>query len=208
MTPPKLLELDPHGDSEIILSRPNSQKLQWSGWRPVTKTEKRRERKKEWQKEQKRDLDSDTLEGSTLTAQSLSVAHLVEVTDAEPAPEFYAEPAPEFDAEPAPEFDSEPILEPTVASGPSGTAHDSFNESELTKRPPDCSGIDISATQEPEVLRLLVSSQHLRLASSMFRKMLNGPWRKGPDNAKAIREIRSSEWDAKAFVIILDIIHG
>ncbi|KAL7795234.1 hypothetical protein V8C37DRAFT_401048 [Trichoderma ceciliae] len=38
--------------------------------------------------------------------------------------------------------------------------------------------------------------------------MLSGPWYEATSSGKVTREIRTSEWDAEAFLTILDIIHG
>jgi hypothetical protein len=78
--------------------------------------------------------------------------------------------------------------------------HDREPESELkpTYREPT----------EGAQLRILASSRHLCLASSTFRKMLNRPWLKGSINNRPIREVQASGWDAEAFLIVQDIIHG
>lgn len=53
-----------------------------------------------------------------------------------------------------------------------------------------------------------VSSRHLSLASSVFCRMLKGPWKESEADIDGIYEIKTSEWDAYALVIVLDIIHG
>ncbi|KAI5460228.1 hypothetical protein BGZ63DRAFT_359733 [Mariannaea sp. PMI_226] len=59
---------------------------------------------------------------------------------------------------------------------------------------------------EPPI-RMRVSSAHLMLASPVFLKMLSGPWKEGALSTFP-REIYTSEWDAKALSLLLDIIHG
>ncbi|KAK8013462.1 hypothetical protein PG991_009055 [Apiospora marii] len=52
-------------------------------------------------------------------------------------------------------------------------------------------------------VRMQVSSRHLILASTYFKKMLQGPWEESKSYA-----IEASEWDAAAMIILMDIIHG
>ncbi|OBS26310.1 hypothetical protein FPOA_00251 [Fusarium poae] len=57
-------------------------------------------------------------------------------------------------------------------------------------------------------VRMRVSSRHLILASRTFQSMLEGPWSEGTSSPQSLRQIDASEWDAMAFAIVLDIIHG
>ncbi|KAL6919029.1 hypothetical protein ACHAPO_004142 [Fusarium lateritium] len=57
-------------------------------------------------------------------------------------------------------------------------------------------------------VRMRVSSRHLILASQTFKAMLEGPWSEGASSSQSVRQINTSEWDAMAFAIVLDIIHG
>ncbi|KAF5684755.1 hypothetical protein FDENT_6558 [Fusarium denticulatum] len=56
--------------------------------------------------------------------------------------------------------------------------------------------------------RLLVSGKHLELASSVFKKMLTGPFAEGKADVSGFRLIKTSDWDSEAFKIILTIMHG
>ncbi|KAF5622109.1 uncharacterized protein FTJAE_11076 [Fusarium tjaetaba] len=56
--------------------------------------------------------------------------------------------------------------------------------------------------------RLLVSGKHLELASSVFKKMLTGPFAEGKADVSGFRLIKTSDWDPEAFKITLTIIHG
>lgn len=58
--------------------------------------------------------------------------------------------------------------------------------------------------------RYRVSRRHLCLASPVFRAMLEGPWMEATRNGQTtdISEIRASEWDPEALLIILRLIHG
>ncbi|KAH7196547.1 uncharacterized protein B0J16DRAFT_408251 [Fusarium flagelliforme] len=55
-----------------------------------------------------------------------------------------------------------------------------------------------------------VSSRHLILASRTFRKMLEGNWSESSSNSiqSGRRQIQTTGWDAAAFAIVLDAIHG
>lgn len=61
--------------------------------------------------------------------------------------------------------------------------------------------------QKPTEIRMRVSSKHLSLASPVFKKMMSGPWEESiPENG--IREIKATEWNVDAVVIVMNIIHG
>lgn len=60
----------------------------------------------------------------------------------------------------------------------------------------------------PVQVQMRVSSRHLALASPVFQKMLEGPWREAEVDNFGRRQISASGWDLDAFVLLLDIIHG
>ncbi|KAI9158946.1 Tip elongation aberrant protein Tea4 [Paramyrothecium foliicola] len=60
----------------------------------------------------------------------------------------------------------------------------------------------------PKEVQLRVSSRHLMLASPVFRQMLTGPWRESADRPNGLRRVEVREWNAKALLLVLDIIHG
>jgi hypothetical protein len=62
---------------------------------------------------------------------------------------------------------------------------------------------------EPITVEMRVSSRHLILASSYFRKMLKGNWKEsnGLKSQQCFR-IEVEDWDPDAMRIIMDIIHG
>ncbi|KAF9779377.1 hypothetical protein IL306_001922 [Fusarium sp. DS 682] len=63
--------------------------------------------------------------------------------------------------------------------------------------------------ETPEMVRIRVSSKHLTLASKTFRTMLNGPWAESTYSYHCgPRPVATSDWDAKALAIVLDVIHG
>lgn len=117
--------------------------------------------------------------------------------DVEPAPqpEFDSEAGPE--AEPVLEVDFEPEVEPEPTTEPQIDV-----ESDLAHESTD------GPIEERPAIQMRVSSQHLILASPVFRQMLKGPWKEGITSTASSSHISMSEWDAKAFMILLDIIHG
>lgn len=64
--------------------------------------------------------------------------------------------------------------------------------------------------EDPRNYKVLirVSSHHLKSASRVFRVMLEGPWKEGASSSKPLRQINTTGWDALAFVVVLDAIHG
>ncbi|KAF5609055.1 uncharacterized protein FSUBG_4210 [Fusarium subglutinans] len=75
-----------------------------------------------------------------------------------------------------------------------------------TRRPPKA-----RTPLEGEV-RMRVSSRHLILASPMLRAMLEGPWKEKSSTSSffgtPLRLVTASRWDAVAFAIVVDIVHG
>ncbi|KAL6922979.1 hypothetical protein FSST1_000253 [Fusarium sambucinum] len=58
-------------------------------------------------------------------------------------------------------------------------------------------------------IRMLVSGKHLVLASSYFKKMFSGPFIEGKAHHQSgLRQVTASDWDPKAFNIVLTAIHG
>ncbi|KAF9779379.1 hypothetical protein IL306_001924 [Fusarium sp. DS 682] len=57
-------------------------------------------------------------------------------------------------------------------------------------------------------VRMRVSSRHLIFASRTFQAMLEGPWSEATSSSHPIRQISTEGWDAFAFAIVLDSIHG
>ncbi|KAF5626777.1 uncharacterized protein FTJAE_9448 [Fusarium tjaetaba] len=61
---------------------------------------------------------------------------------------------------------------------------------------------------DPNQVVFRVSAKHLCLASPVFRRMIQGQFKESEPNEQGLFEIKTSEWDAEALLIILDIIHG
>lgn len=97
-----------------------------------------------------------------------------------------------------------PFQTPSTATG----ANDmpvSFTR-ELTQH----SNPTIGRPEDPQQadVRFQVSSNHLRLASPVFRAMLNGPWSEGTPSDGSCRSISTTDWDQGALLILFNIIHG
>ncbi|KAF5679185.1 hypothetical protein FHETE_926 [Fusarium heterosporum] len=68
---------------------------------------------------------------------------------------------------------------------------------------------DDSATHSCTVeIRMLVSGNHLKLASSYFDKMFSGPFIEAETNQSGLRQVTASGWDPEAFKMVLTIMHG
>lgn len=73
---------------------------------------------------------------------------------------------------------------------------------------PDYEPVDTSADVEPddEEVTFFVSSKHLKLASRYFRTALSGPWNRDMDGDVRRWEVHS--WDQRAFLMVMQMIHG
>ncbi|KAF5532869.1 hypothetical protein FNAPI_12825 [Fusarium napiforme] len=60
---------------------------------------------------------------------------------------------------------------------------------------------------DPNQVIFRVSAKHLCIASPVFRRMIQGQFKESERNEQGLFEIKTSEWDAEALLIILDIIH-
>jgi hypothetical protein len=63
-------------------------------------------------------------------------------------------------------------------------------------------------TGNPNEIEFRVSAKHLRSASPVFSKMIKGNFQESQPNDKGFLEIRASDWNTKALMVLLDIIHG
>ncbi|KAK7403797.1 hypothetical protein QQX98_010439 [Neonectria punicea] len=119
----------------------------------------------------------------------------------EAVPEDEPVPEPEIESAAQPEINSqdqpESALEPKVELEPQPDS-EFYLIHEATDSP----------VEEQPAIQLQVSSQHLILASPVFKQMLQGPWKKRSSSTTLSSLISTSEWDSKAFMILLDIIHG
>ncbi|KAF5660007.1 hypothetical protein FHETE_9174 [Fusarium heterosporum] len=60
----------------------------------------------------------------------------------------------------------------------------------------------------PNKIEFQVSTKHLSIASPVFSKMIQGNFQELQPNDKGLLEIRASDWNTRALLILLDIIHG
>ncbi|KAH7255147.1 uncharacterized protein BKA55DRAFT_592537 [Fusarium redolens] len=60
----------------------------------------------------------------------------------------------------------------------------------------------------PNQIEFRVSAKHLCLASPVFRKMIQGGFQESKPNNEGLLEITASDWNAEAFLTVLDIIHS
>ena len=60
----------------------------------------------------------------------------------------------------------------------------------------------------PNEIVFRVSTKHLSMASPVFRKLIKGDFRESKPNNQGLLEIRTSDWNAEALLVLLDIIHG
>ncbi|KAH7251465.1 hypothetical protein BKA59DRAFT_524730 [Fusarium tricinctum] len=63
-------------------------------------------------------------------------------------------------------------------------------------------------TGNPNEIEFRVSAKHLCSASPVFSKMIKGNFQESQPNDKGFLEIRASDWNTKALMVLLDIIHG
>ncbi|KAF4958926.1 hypothetical protein FGADI_2005 [Fusarium gaditjirri] len=61
---------------------------------------------------------------------------------------------------------------------------------------------------QPNQIEFRVSAKHLCLASPVFKKMIQGKYQESKPNDEGMLEIKASDWNAEAFLAVLDIIHG
>ncbi|KAF5986993.1 hypothetical protein FBULB1_2199 [Fusarium bulbicola] len=60
----------------------------------------------------------------------------------------------------------------------------------------------------PNEVEFRVSTKHLCIASPVFRKMIQGNFQESQPNENGLFEIRTSDWNTRALLVLLDIIHG
>ena len=186
MAPPFRLELDPDGDVELILEHPDAQKLLWSS--EVLKSLKKSKKQK---KKKER--------SSTIVRES----SIEDAGSEQPIPEAASNGGVISEEPTDPELRTQGTTPDESGSNTHTEVAMGTNKEYGPSVEPTCSSFP-----EQNELRMLVSSRHLCLASSTFRNMLQGPFLEAFDNNGLIREIRAVDWDALAFLIVQDIIHG
>jgi hypothetical protein len=61
--------------------------------------------------------------------------------------------------------------------------------------------------RQPEI-QMRLSSRYLMLASTYFKRMLNGPWKESAAEPDSRYRVQAEDWDADALSILINIIHG
>ncbi|SPJ90332.1 uncharacterized protein FTOL_13213 [Fusarium torulosum] len=61
---------------------------------------------------------------------------------------------------------------------------------------------------DPNEIEFRVSTKHLCIASPVFSKMIRGNFQESQPNDKGFLEIKATDWNTRALLILLDIIHG
>ena len=72
--------------------------------------------------------------------------------------------------------------------------------------PDNDTSTDYSSVEQGEV-RIRLSSKHLTLASPVFKKMLQGPWRESTVSS-GCQTVDASEWDVETTLILMNILHS
>ncbi|KAL0768349.1 hypothetical protein CaCOL14_009324 [Colletotrichum acutatum] len=137
-------------------------------------------------------------------AQARAKFDSVEYTDAagayeepEPAVEAYEEPEPAVEAYEEPEPAVEAYEEPKPAI-------EAYEEPEPQAYHE--SGQDLP---EEQVVKFLVSSRHLALASRYFYAKLSGPWMEASvKHIDGCYHMDASDWDSDALLVLMQVIHG
>jgi hypothetical protein len=106
----------------------------------------------------------------------------------------------------APEDDPVPEEEPIPNEEPASGTYDAVTA--------DTNSLDSALEETPSIVlplvevRLQLSSKHLTLASTYFRKMFRGPWTESRTSSGLPYPRDASEWDSDAILILMNIIHG
>jgi hypothetical protein len=210
--------LDPNGDVVITLRNPNApfavlheyEDLHVSGLPWTTGPSKEKKFQKNG-KEKEEELNAALSFWGQLASEEIP----------EPASEEIPEPAPEEAPEPAVEStpsveSSRSVESPRPVDAPYAVEPELAAEAE-----PPTSGGSITnivpigawenfstASLEPSEFTLRVSSAHLRLASPYFQKALDGSLNESHLTTDGLRHMDAQDWDAKALLIVMQIIHG
>ncbi|KAK1636321.1 hypothetical protein BDP81DRAFT_489675 [Colletotrichum phormii] len=107
--------------------------------------------------------------------------------------------------------DSPPFDVPPAAGPSDSTGHDSL-PIEDTAEPLPAAAPDNEPSQESyeePVVKYLVSSKHLALASRYFSTKLSGPWIEASfKHADGCFHMDATDWDPEVLLILMQVIHG
>ncbi|KAI0903454.1 hypothetical protein F4823DRAFT_618580 [Ustulina deusta] len=123
----------------------------------------------------------------------------------QPAQVILAEAQPEVTPE-------EPLPEPMIEAQAELVVEEPLSEQMVEAQlEPVAEGLLPEQTSEGPVepeIHLQVSSAHLRLASSYFKKALDGPFKESHRASNGFRYVDAEDWDTEALLIVIRIIHG
>ena len=113
-----------------------------------------------------------------------------------------AEPTPP--AEHTLPAETPPLVETTAPAEDTAIARDELPAPQDNESPQEESE---TSTISTESATFLVSSRHLILASPVFKAMLTGGWKEGDKNNGPVRG-GAEDWDTKALVIVMNVLHS
>ncbi|KAG7406199.1 hypothetical protein LZL87_014131 [Fusarium oxysporum] len=114
--------------------------------------------------------------------------------------------------QPAQALKEQHVLPKKEKAEPSTTASPQTKGKKKIKTPTDLDKVtSLQPYQEsgdPNEIEFRVSTKHLCIASPVFGKMIKGSFQESQPNDKGFLEIRASDWNTWALLVLLDIIHG
>ncbi|KAM0546653.1 hypothetical protein ACHAPJ_010791 [Fusarium lateritium] len=85
-------------------------------------------------------------------------------------------------------------------------------EDNLVECPATCEDLKLlrpyRSNGDPNEVQFRVSTRHLCIVSPILRAMIEGKYKESQPNSEGLLEIVASDWNAQAFMILLDVIHG
>lgn len=104
------------------------------------------------------------------------------------------------------------VLHKKEKAEPNTTAPPQTKGKEKSKTPKDIDKITcLNPYQEdgaPNEIQFRVSTKHLCITSPVFSRMVKGNFQESRPNDKGLLEIMALDWNTRAFLVLLDIIHG
>ncbi|KAK7987155.1 hypothetical protein PG988_002143, partial [Apiospora saccharicola] len=95
------------------------------------------------------------------------------------------------------------FFEPTVSVAPAQQCQEEITVGDAPTRPSQEETTANTQDNQASTHRFRLSSKHMTMASSYFKKMLQGPWRESSAST-----IFAFDWDPEAMVILMNVIHG
>jgi hypothetical protein len=221
-------DLDPDGDVILILQNPNVAFAVWNesqDYLPLPLVLAREEspspaleapyRKSKKKKGKFRATSEPVSEPEPVPLESAEPLELEPEPEPNPIPVESAQPL-ELDSssnqdQPLAQEESSPLEQIASSSSPAEQNHSSWAATRLYSESlasPDETSSMVAETGQAGV-RMRVSSSHLILASSYFKRMLRGGWKEDCTLcAEGCLTIYVEDWDPDALLILMNIIHG